>query len=419
MTPNRTHSHDSDDRSIVRKATSALAAVLITAIILVSPVSAQTGVVVQVPDAEYSFGQHITFFLKATSEATITQVNLFFRVQGETDATVVPSVPFDPGVEVSIEYAYSLVEHNVPPFAPITFWWEVHDEAGGYARSEDRLLYYADNRYEWQHIREKRQDVNWGVYWVKGDASFGQAALDVAAASLDEINRELRTPVPGDIQIYIYPTEEDLRSALNLSGYDWAGGQARPELGAILVGISDDAVAKGEMERLIPHELTHLLIYEKIGRTLGRVPPWLDEGLASLNERRPDPDRKVLVEQALNQDRLIPLKVLCAPFPMDENAARLAYAQSASVVGYLREEYGSQVIRDLLAAYADDISCDAGVSRVLGKDLHALDSSWRADLSHQGQAVTVLKNSKVWLALWLLTILLALPLVGVLRKGSQ
>jgi hypothetical protein len=173
------------------------------------------------------------------------------------------------------------------------------------------------------------------------------------------------------------------------------------------------------MERLIPHELTHLLVYQATGRTSGRVPTWLDEGLALLNERRPDPNRQALVEQAVSQDRLFPLEALCAPFPADENAARLAYAQSASVVNYLREEYGSQVIRDLLAAYADDVSCEAGVSRVLHKSLDGLDSAWRARLTRQGQIVTALSDSAPWLALWLLTILLALPLVGAWRSGRQ
>ena len=43
--------------------------------------------------------------------------------------------------------------------------------------------------------------------------------------------------MPGFMRIFIYPSEQDLQGALNLSGYDWAGGQARPELGVILIGV--------------------------------------------------------------------------------------------------------------------------------------------------------------------------------------
>jgi hypothetical protein len=169
------------------------------------------------------------------------------------------------------------------------------------------------------------------------------------------------------------------------------------------------------MERLLPHELTHLMVYEATGRRLGQVPPWLNEGLASLNERRPDPNRQALVDEALAQGRLYTLEALCAPFPVDLSAAQLAYAQSASVVAYLRDKYGSQMIRDLLAAYADNASCDAGVNRVLGISLGDLESAWRARLTGQGPTERAFNSGAVWLALWLLTALLALPLVGVLR----
>jgi hypothetical protein len=142
--------------------------------------------------------------------------------------------------------------------------------------------------------------------------------------------------------------------------------------------------------------------------------------LASSNELRPDPARQTLLEQKLAEKGLFPLEALCAPFPADEEAARLAYAQSASVGSYLRETYGSQVIRDLLATYADGASCEAGVLRVLDKRLSGLEVAWRANLTRQGQLGLALSDSALWLALWILTALLVIPLVGALRgKGGK
>ncbi len=387
---------------------------LLATTMTVRPARAQADVNVLLSEADYSFGQHITFHLQATSASSITQVNLFFRVQGQSDALAVP-LPIEPGPTVVLDYVHSPVGQNISPFASLTYWWEIYDQAGARVRSEDKLLYYADNRYQWQFTEDERKDVHWGVYWVQGDVVFGRTALNVAIESLDEIQRELKTPVPGDIRIYIYPSEDDLLSALSLSGYDWAGGQARPELNAILVGIPNTLSAPGEMERLIPHELSHLLVYQATGQKLGLAPPWLDEGLASLYERRPDPNRQDLLQQALDQGLLFSLETLCAPFPADEGAARLAYAQSASVVGYLRDQYGSQAIHDLLLAYADNASCDAGVTRVLGKNLKGLDTAWRAHLSQRGQVFVTLQQNYVWLALWALVTLLAWPFVGVWR----
>jgi len=385
----------------------------------VSPSAVHSEIVVHASEAYFSFGQHITFHLQAESPAMIIEINLFLRIQGQS-ATIPVPISFEPSQQVSIDHVYSLAGQSIPPFAFVTYWWELGDGNGEKQRSLENLLYYADNRYDWRGpVQDQRQGITWEVYWVDGDILFGQTALNTGIEALDEIYRDLQAPAPGVIRIYIYPSEEDLRSALYLGGYDWAGGQARPELGVVLVGIPNDMMATGEMQRLIPHELTHLLVYQAAGRTLDRVPPWLDEGLASLHELRPDPNRQALVDQALAAGHLIPLKALCAPFPLDEAAARLAYAQSAGVVHYVREKYGSQAIRDLLAVYADHAGCEAGVSRALGVTLDGLDSAWRASLTGQGQVSVALNDSAVWLALWLLTALLALPLVGAWRSSRQ
>jgi hypothetical protein len=399
------------------KVIATIVALLTVATISISLAEAQTLIVTEVPAADYSFGQHITFHLRATAPTDITQVNLFLRIEGQSDTMAVPVV-FEPSPQVQVDYPFSLVEHSVPPFANISYWWEIRDANGAQQRTEEKQLFYADNRYEWQPLVERRGGVSWEVYWVQGDVVFGQTAVNVAAKALDEIYRELRVPVPGAIRIFIYPSEQDLRSALSLGGYAWAGGQARPELGAILIGVPEGPAALSEMERLLPHELTHLMVYEATGRRLGLVPPWLNEGLASLNELRPDPNRQALVEEALAQNRLFSLETLCAPFPADQGAARLAYAQSASVVGFLREQHGGQVIRDLLATYAENASCEGGVNRVLGQSLGELESAWRAQLTGQGPTGQRSSSSAVWVALWLLTALLALPLVGVLRGAG-
>lgn len=393
-------------------------ALIILGTIVVGRVEAQTtDIDTEVPDAEYNFGQQITFHLKATAPTTITKANLFLSVEGQSDTTAVP-VPIDPGSEIAVDFQYNTAGHELPPFAVINYWWQVHDQSGAQHSTEKKLLYYSDNRFGWQSVAGKPQGISLEVYWVQGDVVFGQSALNVAVQALNKIYQQLQEPVPGVIRIFIYPSEGELRNTLNLTGYEWAGGQARPDLGVILIGIPDGPGALGEMERLIPHELTHLLVYQATRRIPDHVPPWLNEGLATLNEFRPDANRQALLEQALAEDGLFPLQVLCAPFPTDENAARLAYAQSESLVSYLQEEYGRPVVRELLAAYVDDPRCEAGVAQVLDKDLEGLDATWRAYLASQVQS-TGSKGESPWLALWLLTALLALPLLGVLRSKRK
>ncbi len=383
--------------------------------VVAGPAWAQAGISIEASGARYSFGQHVTFHLEARAPAPLTSVHLFLQVQGQMAKSPI-SVPITPNTHVNVDYVYSMAEHRLPPFATLTYWWTLQDADGNAYTSDPQLLYYADNRYEWHGpLQDQYRQTTLEVYWVEGDLQFAQNALNTALVALADLERELASPLPGLIRMFIYPSEQELRNALNMGGYDWAGGQARPELDAVLVGIPNDALALGEMERLVPHELTHLLVYQAVGGQLGRVPPWLDEGLATVHALRPDPDQDALLQQALAEGGLVPLKSLCAPFPQELAAARLAYAQSASVVQYIRERYGSQAIRNLLAAYADNASCNTGVIRALGMSLDGLDAAWRASLTHRSPVSIALSDGAVWLALWLLSAVLVLPFLGAWR----
>ncbi len=371
------------------------------------PARAQSGITVQESQVTYSFGQQITFELRATAPAEITTVTLRYRVAGEP-RTLVRTLAFTPGREVVATHVEELRTVHIPPFARITYWWEVGDAAGGRLTTPPQEFLYADNRFAWQALAGPGVQV----HWVEGDAAFGQAALDVATQALTEINRELRAPLPGEIGIYIYPSLEEFQSALLLAGREWIGGRSYPELGVVLVAIPPGPEATIQMARDIPHELTHLLIYQAVGQRAGAVPAWLEEGLATLYEQRPDPVYQTLLEQALATGAVIPLEALCVgPFGLDSREALLSYAESASVVRYLRDRYGSQVIRDLLAAYADGASCEGGVLRVLETDLRGLERAWRRYVGRQDGLTIFLDKNAPWLVLWGMSLLLVVPLL--------
>ncbi len=378
-----------------------------------SSVRAQSPVEVRENVVEHSFGQEITFRLGLEADSNVTEINLILNVVGDTDILALSMDVGETDDRIELEYSLDPVSQGIPAFAQIDYHWEVHSDAWPLPEEiPGSPFVYSDNRYPWHYL----SSGPFTVYWIDGDLRFGETALNVANQALPAINRELTAPVPDNINIYIYPSEADARSAMELSGREWAGGQARPELGVILIGIPNDGEAVGAMQRAIPHELTHLLVYERIGRLSGRVPPWLNEGLATANELTPSSYYQVILDRAFEQDRLIPLEALCAPFSSDQDTALLSYAQSGSLVRYLRDQKGSGVIRELLAAYADGASCEGGVVRVLGTGLKGLDSAWRAHVRRQGQWWLILRDNAIWLALWLLTGLLVLPFLGTLRQ---
>ena len=171
------------------------------------------------------------------------------------------------------------------------------------------------------------------------------------------------------------------------------------------------------MMRDIPHEITHLLVHEAVTPAGYRyVPEWLDEGLATTNERLPLPEYVLVLDQARTQGQLLPLEDLCVPFPPDPQTAFLAYAQSGSVVRFIRERYGAGGIRALLQAYANGDSCTAGVQHALDISLSGLETAWRASLEPQTPWRATVEQIGVWIALWLLSLLVAVPMIGGIRR---
>lgn len=375
----------------------------------------ETPITVQAATVTYSFGQQAVFSIQATASADITALYLYIQATGNERVEVI-SVPVDPSPSVQATFTRDLRLFPFPPFGAVNWWWEVRDAEGRQLTTPTSTFRYEDNRWNWS----SRTAGSITVYSPVDDPPYMQAALDIAAASLERISRSLNAPTPEKVDIYLYPSLADLQAALRMAGREWMGGQARPELGAILVAVPHNDEYMAQMEREIPHELTHLLIYHLTGpRGYLYVPAWLNEGLATANEARPDPNLDSLLERARKEGRLIPLRNLCAPFSTDPAEALLAYAESGSLVRYIRRQYGDSGIRALLLAYADGADCEAGVQRALHVTLDQLERAWRADLSGMGKWMLWIADNAPGLALWGLSLLLALPIALVGLRNTR
>lgn len=410
--------------SITRRLTSVLALGL--ALWDVPPAAiAADGITVLESAADYTFAQQATYVLRAASDADIIQVYLFIQPAGVAHTESINISPA-PAVEVNVQYTQDLRLDPLPPFATVTYWWQIDDASGRRLTTDPQSFTYTDNRFQW----EERSAGVVTVHWIAGhgDPSFGQAALDIAHNSLETINTELRAPLPETVHIYIYDAPHNLDAAMVLAGRDWIEGQAHPDLGVVVIAVPDQEGYTSRMRHYIPHELTHLLVYQLVTPSAyPYVPEWLDEGLATANESLPTPEYALALEDARAQGQLLPLESLCVPFPPDQQTTLLAYAQSGSVVAFIRRQYGAPAIRNLLAAYAEGASCSAGVQQALGISLESLETQWRENLqpletspgTHEALPPswqTWMEEAGSWIGLWLLGLLAALPMLGGLRR---
>ncbi len=344
--------------------------------------------------ATYIFGQQITFTLKAESSAGVSQATLFVET-GAGDRVTVTEAEVTPGQQVEAAVVRDLQQQRVRPFSTLDYWWVVADESGAELETDHQSLYYEDNRFDWQSMA--RGPVV--AHWYSGDLGFGQAAADAGALALPTISSDLGAEPPERVDVYVYATVTELQTGLALGGRTWVGGHADPDLGVVLIAVPPGPEAVLAFERDLPHELTHVLIYQVTEPNYASVPFWLNEGLAVLHETQPNPAYRVALDRAFEQDALLPISSLCGAFPLDASEATLAYAESLSVVTYIRDRWGSAQLVELLQAYADGATCEGGTQRVLRTSLAGLENDWSRDVLRGNPVLTAAARFGPWLLL--------------------
>ena len=314
-----------------------------------------------------------------------------------------------------LSYLYQVEEDWPPTFSTLEYYYEIPLGDGTTYSSEPFTYFYDDNRFAWQ----TRQDAPFQVYWEQGDLSFAQNVLDIARQGLDKIQGFLPVTPPEKINIYVYSKASQMQDTLHSSSQNWVAGHADPELGVIVVALPPGPEQRYLTEQRIPHELMHILLYQWVGPGYERLPTWLNEGLASLAELPPNPDHRVLLQDAVEKDTLIPMETLCHTFPRDASSALLSYAQSASFVRYLYTTYGVSALQALVQTYADGLDCERGVRVTLGKGLVQLDQQWQRDALAQNITLNALNNLLPWLVLLAAAVAAPLILAALRLRGPR
>ena len=230
-------------------------------------VAAQGGIqVVAAPAPVYEFGRAITFHVTAASPASITAATLFVNTGGLTPA-VWRSAPFHPAARVEAVVSFDLGLNPLLPFAQVSYWWQISDGAGQKLNTAPTAFTYEDNRFAWHTLTSGSVTL----HWYQGDAAFGQAAVTIATNALPILTQDVRAPLPEHVNVYVYATDGDVRSALGRVAVAYANGHADPKLGVVIISVAPDLRANYNLQIQLPHELTHVLVYRAAGGNYSRA----------------------------------------------------------------------------------------------------------------------------------------------------
>ncbi|MCJ7821934.1 MAG: peptidase MA family metallohydrolase, partial [Armatimonadetes bacterium] len=214
-----------------------------------------------------------------------------------------------------------------------------------------------------------------------------QGVAGRVAAAVDEAVPRI-APLVGaqdlrPVQAYVYDDRERFRRATGLPRQSTITGIATFPDEVIHI---DGTGLLASIEKIVPHEVGHVMIGRALGPAVFALPHWANEGIAEYvaGERAAQVDPVAL--QAIGRGSAFDLRNLDEAIRAGgERAggerAGLAYAQSASLVNFLVAERREPVIADLLAALRERGDFESALQQSAGFSLPELESAWRGSLS--------------------------------------
>ena len=180
-------------------------------------------------------------------------------------------------------------------------------------------------------------------------------------------------PTPVSVEIYDEHRDFSVRT-VGLSGI----GALGVSFGSVLAMDSPGARSAGEFNwgSTLWHEISHAFT---LGYTENRVPRWLSEGLAVLDERHAregwGSDVSPGFLAAFREERLPSLERFNYGFvrPAYPGQVQHSYYMASLLVEMIEEQYGFDAILSMLAGYRDGLETPAVFDSVFGDDLASFD----------------------------------------------
>jgi Peptidase MA superfamily len=329
--------------------------------------------------AKPEFPNRITFTLKAESDVEIRAAQLFYR-PALAEITNLSQAEVTPGKTIDLTHEVNMQTRYLPPGLDIVYYWSLTDAQGQHHDTEPQTFLYEDGRFPWHSLTGGQVTV----YYYSGNDDFGRDLLDTAQRTITKLTQRFGVAGNDPVHIVVYGSTRDFATSLPPNSAEWIGGQAHPDLGLIVTGIQPGGGAASEIRRVLPHEVSHLLLYQATKNPYGGPSHWLDEGLAVYNQETVDTSLKPLLNQAVKNGALLPVRALNSNFPLDPNEARLSYAESVSLVEFIVAKYGDAKLGELLRSFKDELSADEALQRTIGVDTDGLDAAWKASLGYGG-----------------------------------
>lgn len=355
--------------------------IVLLALAAFAPAGSVDAAAIQVDGAtvEVDFPTGMTFNLTATSPVPIVKAELLYT-KAELETLHLNEAPIEAGTSIDISLPVDFRANFLPPGIDVTYRWRLTDEAGEVLETEPQAVTWEDSRFDWRSYATDQVTV----YAYNGDDGFNESILESAQSTIDQLQADFTVERSRGIRIWVYSSKSDFQGSQAPNSQDWIAGTAYPELQVILAVLPTGN--QSEVGRIVPHEISHQVLYQATRNPFNVPPTWFDEGLAVSAQASGNEDFPALVQRAADQGRLFSVRSLTSEFPYDPADASLAYAESYSIAQFIVDRWGNEGIAAVLDAYKLGVSHDEAFVTALGVDMSELDALWKESLGYEGDS---------------------------------
>lgn len=231
----------------------------------------------------------------------------------------------------------------------------------------------------------------------------------------EKVMSDLGVMFKGKIEVRIAGRDEFKKVQPHHSDIpDWVSGIAYHKLSLII--LKSPRPMRGEhydLKKTFVHELTHVLFGSSF-KDGGRIPRWLNEGVAMYESREWSFSRVSTITQAVLTGALLPLSEITHTFPRERREVELAYCQSFYLIAYLIDKYGKRRFHNFIKHYNKEGLLEDALLKIYGVNLNKLEKNWHSYLKMRYSWIPIITSTST---LWFIITLIFI--CGYIRKRRR
>lgn len=369
------------NRSLARPLALVVVLILGAAASLEHPGIVRADATVDSATVENGYPKTLTFRLQAHSDSDITDVALVYAITGSGNSAVAKPTDYQAAkkIDVPVNVDVNVATRFIPVGSEFSWHFDLTTADGKKTSTPDQKFVYLPTGQDWKIAQS---DVM--VIYYHGDKS--STAQNYLKAGLDTYDKMAKKLLGIDlkvlpVRVVMFNDTKEAAAARQSQGttYDAATTTCGTKFAINVIHVTLVTCGDDPTDTL-RHEFTHV-INETAGegipgeKSLGSLPPWLDEGTAVEGQLTPGQDYAGAFQAGVSTNRLIPFSQMLVT-ASDPKQVLLWYGQANAMVHYLIGK-GSDKYAKLFATIKSGQRFDQALQQVYGFSYTQFESDFR------------------------------------------